>query len=63
MNVVANGFIIVNSYRVLSVVSMAHAIVYSEVKVSICAAFCAILLAILDSTMYSCMNGYVTYCT
>ena len=66
MNVVANGFIIVNSYRVLSVVSvniMAHAIVYSEVKVSICAAFCAILLAILDLTMYSCMNGYETYCT
>jgi len=59
MNVVANGFIIVNSYRVLTVVSVniiAHAMVYSEVMVSICVAFCAILLAILDLTMYSCMN-------
>jgi len=54
MNIVANGFITVNSYRVLSVVSVdiiAHAIVFSEVKVSICVAFCAILHAILDLTM------------
>ena len=41
MNVVANGFIIVNSYRVLSVVSVdiiVHAIVFSEVKVLMCVA-------------------------
>jgi len=58
-NIIANGFIIVNSYRVLSVVSVdiiVHAIVFLEIMVSICVAFCAILLAILDLTMSSCMN-------
>jgi len=51
---VANGFIIVNSYRVLSVVSVdiiVHAFVFLEVEVSIRVAFCATLLAILDLTM------------
>ena len=53
-NIVANGFIIVNSYRVLSVVSVdiiVHAFVFLEVEVSICVAFCATLVAILDLTM------------
>ena len=53
-NVIANGFIIVNSYRVLSVVSVdifVHAFVFSEVEVSICVAFCATFLAILDLRM------------
>jgi len=63
-NIVANGFTIVNSYRVLLTVSVdiiLHRFVFSEVMVSICVAFCAILLAILDVTMSSCMNWYVTY--
>ena len=53
-NIAANGFIIVNNYRVLSVVSVdiiVHAFVFSEVDVSICVDFYATLLAILDWTM------------
>jgi len=53
-NIFANGFIIVNSYRVLLVVSVdiiVHAFVFLKVEMSICVAFCATLLAILDLTM------------
>jgi len=61
-NIVANGFTIVNSYRVSPVDSadiIVLAFAYFETAIWICVVFYAILLAILVLTMLSCMNWYV----